>query len=166
MAQWCRVHRAMQETQAPSLIWEDRTYHGATKPTHHNYWACALGPRSCNYPVPVSQLLKPAHPGAQALQREKPPHWEARARKLESSPWSPQLEKSSDSNEASRQVLFSLFNRPTPSICGRLFPTAWFFNELFENFAIFWIWLTDQVRQLSAVNWQLQTQGTLSCDSK
>ena len=21
----------------------------ATKPVHHNYWACALEPRSCNY---------------------------------------------------------------------------------------------------------------------
>ena len=112
MAQWERVHLAMRETQAPSLIWEDRTCHGATKPTHHNYWACALGPRSCNYWAHVSQLLKAAHPGAHALQREKPPHWEACAWKLESSPWSPQLEKSSDSNEASHQVLFSLFNRP------------------------------------------------------
>ena len=31
------------------LIWEDPTCYGATKPTHHNYWACALEPRSHDY---------------------------------------------------------------------------------------------------------------------
>ena len=32
----------MQETWVRSLIWEDPTYHGATKPMSHNYWACSL----------------------------------------------------------------------------------------------------------------------------
>ena len=33
----------MQETQTPSLVWEDPTCHMAAKPVGHNYWACALG---------------------------------------------------------------------------------------------------------------------------
>ena len=32
-----------------SLVWEDHTCHGATKPMHHNYRACALEPASHNY---------------------------------------------------------------------------------------------------------------------
>ena len=32
----------MQETQVPSLIWEDPTYLRAAKPGHHNFWDCAL----------------------------------------------------------------------------------------------------------------------------
>ena len=39
----------MQETQVQSLIQEDPTYLKATKPVHHNYWACALEPRNHNY---------------------------------------------------------------------------------------------------------------------
>ena len=27
----------MQETQVRSLVWEDPTSHGATRPVHHNY---------------------------------------------------------------------------------------------------------------------------------
>ena len=51
----------MQETQVFSLIWEDLTWHGETKPVGHNYWTCAL-----------DQAL------ACALQQEKPLKWEAR----------------------------------------------------------------------------------------
>ena len=60
----------------------------------HNYWACALEPRSCNHWAHVSQLLKPAHPRACALQQEKPLQWEAHTPQLESNPCLPQLEKS------------------------------------------------------------------------
>ena len=35
------------------------TSHGATKPVHHNYWACALEPVCHNYWARVPQLLKP-----------------------------------------------------------------------------------------------------------
>ena len=31
-----------QGTQVPSLVWDDPTCFGATKPEHHNYWACPL----------------------------------------------------------------------------------------------------------------------------
>ena len=36
----------MQETWVQSLVWEDLTSCGATKPEHRNYWACALEPGS------------------------------------------------------------------------------------------------------------------------
>ena len=42
-----------------SLVWEDPTCRGATKPVRHNYWACALEPASHNYWAQVPQLLKP-----------------------------------------------------------------------------------------------------------
>ena len=49
------------------------------------------------------QLLRPMHPRACAQQKEMPTQCEARAPKLESSPYSLQLEKSLQSNEDSAQ---------------------------------------------------------------
>ena len=37
-----------------SLVWEDSKYCGATKPMHHNYWAWALQPMSCDYWSPYA----------------------------------------------------------------------------------------------------------------
>ena len=59
----------MQGTWVQALIREDSTCREATKPMRHNYWACALEPGSHNSYVPR----------AHALQREKPPQWEAHA---------------------------------------------------------------------------------------
>ena len=66
-----------------SLIWEDPTWDGATKPMHHNYWACALEPTSHNYWAHLLKLLK-----LQSLEprlhhhndraQAPPPQWEAR----------------------------------------------------------------------------------------
>ena len=70
----------------------------ATEPVHHNSWACAQEPGSCNYWDHVSQLLKPACPRVHAPQ-EKPPQWEAHVLQIENSPQSLQLEKSPCSNE-------------------------------------------------------------------
>ena len=50
----------MQGTRVRTLVQEDPTYCGATKPVHHNYWACALEPGSHNYWAHMLQLLKPA----------------------------------------------------------------------------------------------------------
>ena len=61
VAQWLRIHLPMQGTRVRSLVWEDPTCRGATKPMHHNYWACALEPVSHNYWAHVPQLLRPAH---------------------------------------------------------------------------------------------------------
>ena len=36
MAQWLRIRLPMQGTQVQSLVWEDPTCCGATKPSHHN----------------------------------------------------------------------------------------------------------------------------------
>ena len=45
---WLRIHLAMQGTSVPSLVWEEPTRHGATKPVGHNYSASALEPGSCS----------------------------------------------------------------------------------------------------------------------
>ena len=65
VVQWLRILLSMQGTRVRALVQEDPTCHGATKPVHHNYWACVL------------QLLKPAHLEP-LLCNEKPPQWEAR----------------------------------------------------------------------------------------
>ena len=39
VAQWIRILLPMEGTQVPSLIWEDFTCCGATKPVHKNFWA-------------------------------------------------------------------------------------------------------------------------------
>ena len=49
MPQWWRICLPMQETWILSLVQEDPTCRRATKPPHHNYVACTLEPRSCNY---------------------------------------------------------------------------------------------------------------------
>ena len=84
VAQWLRIRVPMQGTWVWSLVREDPTCHGATKPVSHNYWACALEPVSHSYWARAPQLLSPftttaeAHaPRARAPQQEKPPCWEA-----------------------------------------------------------------------------------------
>ena len=63
-----------------TLVQEDPTGHGATKPVRHNYWACALEPASHNYWARVPQLLKPKHlepvlQNKRSHGNEKPAHW-------------------------------------------------------------------------------------------
>ena len=69
---WIRIHLPMQGTRVQSLVQEDSTCHGATKPVGHG----------CRSPHPER---------TQASQQEKPPQCEARA--PQNSPRSPQLEK-------------------------------------------------------------------------
>ena len=45
--QWVRIHLSSQGAWVQSLVWENSTYHGASKPVCHNDWAHVL------------QLLKP-----------------------------------------------------------------------------------------------------------
>ena len=59
VAQWLRIHLLMQGTRVRALVREDPTCCGATKPMHHNYWACALELMSHNYWAGVPQLSKP-----------------------------------------------------------------------------------------------------------
>ena len=46
LAHWQRICLPKQETRVQSLVPEDPTCHGATKPEHHNCWACTLEPCS------------------------------------------------------------------------------------------------------------------------
>ena len=67
----------MQETQVRPLVWEDPTCHRATKPMHHNYWACTLEPEDHNYGAHMPQLPNCMCSRAWAPQQEKPPQREA-----------------------------------------------------------------------------------------
>ena len=88
VAQGLRICLAMQGTRVRSLVWEDPTCRGATKPVRHNYWACALEPTSHNYWAHVPQLLKsPCSTTREATAMRSP------RTAMKSSPRSPQLEK-------------------------------------------------------------------------
>ena len=99
VAQWLRIHLPMQRTRVRSLVQEDPTCHGATKPMRHNYWAHvpqllnpqALGPVCRNYWAHVPQLLNPQALGpvcrnfwAHTPQVLKPTHLEPMLRKKRS----------------------------------------------------------------------------------
>ena len=64
VAQWLRICLPVQGTRVRSLVQEDPTYHGATKPVCQNYWACTTTTEACA-------------PRAHAPQQEKPLLWEA-----------------------------------------------------------------------------------------
>ena len=64
----------MQGTRVQSLVREDPTCRGATKPVRHNYWAYVLQLLSLH--AATTEVLVPR---AHALQQEKPPQWEAHA---------------------------------------------------------------------------------------
>ena len=49
VVQWLRIRPPKQGTRVRALVWEDPTCRGATKPTRHNYRACALEPGSHSY---------------------------------------------------------------------------------------------------------------------
>ena len=107
MAQWLRICLPMQGTWVRSLVREDPTYRGATKPVRCNYWAYALEPTSHNYwarepqllspratttEVRVPQLLKPAHLEP-VLHTREATTMRSLCTTRRSSPHSPQLEK-------------------------------------------------------------------------
>ena len=81
VVQQLRIRLPMQGTQVQSLVWEDPTCCGVTKPVHHNTWAsvlepmshnswspCALEPAHHNYWTHAPQLLKPTPSRAHVLQ--------------------------------------------------------------------------------------------------
>ena len=76
--QWIRIHLPKQRTRVQSLLREDSTYNGATRPLCHNYWACT--PKSphtstIEAPLPITCALpeKPVHHS-----KETPPLAETR----------------------------------------------------------------------------------------
>ena len=83
----------MQETWVQPLVLEDHTRRGATKPMLHNYWACGR------------QLLSAEHPRARCLCRKKPAQWETHTLQIQTSPCSPQREKSPCSSEDPTQPI-------------------------------------------------------------
>ena len=66
----------MQGTRVRALVREDPTCRGATKPVHHNYWACALA-REPQLLSPRATTTEARAPRARAPQQEKPSQWEA-----------------------------------------------------------------------------------------
>ena len=69
-----RIRLPMQGTRVRALVREDPMCRGATKPMHHNYWAC--GPQLLS---PWATTTEACAPRARAPQQEKPPQWEAHA---------------------------------------------------------------------------------------
>ena len=140
MVQWFRIHLPLQETPVWSLVQEDFTCHGATKPMCHNYWAqvlqllkpvCLELQLLQNLKVKRSQLLgkqwrenifvqekktetftcERTPPIAGVLQQEKPLQWEAHVPQLESSPCLPQLGKNPHSNKDPVQPKIKMINK-------------------------------------------------------
>ena len=92
VAQCLRIRLPMQGTQVWALVREDATCRGATKPTRHNYWACALEPVCHNYWSPCATTTEPAC--LEPVLCNKRSHWMRNPRTAtKSSPRSPQLEK-------------------------------------------------------------------------
>ena len=79
VVQWLRIRLPMQGTRVRALVWEDPTYHRATGPVSHNYWACASG--------------------ACAPQQERTRQWEARAPRWRVAPARRNWRKPSHRNE-------------------------------------------------------------------
>ena len=67
-----RICLPVQETWVGSLIQENPMCHGAAKPMHHDYWACALEPMSRNY-WSLLTLEAMLH-NRRSYQNEKPMH--------------------------------------------------------------------------------------------
>ena len=90
----------MQETWVQSLIWEASICHAATKLLHHNHWAHALEPKSCNHWACERNWTC-------ALQQEKPLHWEVHTPQLRVAPAQHQRKpkQQQKSNEDSVQSL-------------------------------------------------------------
>ena len=72
VVQWLRIRLATQGTPVQSLVWEDPTCGGATKPVHQNDWARSLEPTSHSYWVHTLQLLRPV--GLEPVLRNKGSH--------------------------------------------------------------------------------------------
>ena len=85
VAQWLGFHLPMQGTRVWTLVREDPTCCGATKPVRHNYWACVWEPASHNYWSPRAYSPCSATREATAMR--------SLHTTMKSSPRSPQLEK-------------------------------------------------------------------------
>ena len=90
MPQWLRIRLPRQETQVQSLVQEDPTYRGATKPCVPQLLSLCSRAREPQLLSPRATTTEARTPRARAPQQEKRgPHTT-----MKSSPRSPQLEKS------------------------------------------------------------------------
>ena len=92
MAQWLRTRLPMQGTQVQALVQEDPTCHGATKPVHHNYRACALSPWATTNKPACHNYWSPCTQSPCSATREATAMRSTRST-TKSSHCSPQLEK-------------------------------------------------------------------------
>ena len=106
----------MQETRVWSLIWEDSMCPGASKPVHHNRWACTVKPMSCNHWSP--RTSEPTLCSERSHLSEKPGHEEEQPR-------SPQLEKSPHSNEDSAVKIQRQWLKLTSSLLTAFLKNHW-----------------------------------------
>ena len=92
-----RICLAMQGTLVLSLVQEDPTCHGATRPVCHNYWASALEPTSHGDWGDTPQLLKPVLLEHVLYRRDH------HSKRPESGPHSPKLRPGHIKNKAKEQ---------------------------------------------------------------
>ena len=92
MAHWQRMHLPKQETRVPSPIREDPTFHKATTPVCHNYWACTLELGVHTRWAHPWQLLKPTALGPE-LRNKRSHHNGKPPRTIRQQPREPQPEK-------------------------------------------------------------------------
>ena len=73
MVQWLRICLPMQGTQVQSLVQEDPTFLGATKPEHHIYQSGTLEPKHHNEGVALAHCneRKLAHSRENPVQPKK-----------------------------------------------------------------------------------------------
>ena len=106
VVQWLGICLPVQGTRVRSLVWEDPTCRGATRPMSHNYWACALEPTSHNYWSPR------AHgPRAHALQQREATAMRSPRNATKSNPCWPQLEKAASTKTQCSQSINQCIKR-------------------------------------------------------
>ena len=89
---------------------------GASKPVHHNRWACTVKPTSCNHWSP--RTSEPTLCSERSHLSEKPGHEEEQPR-------SPQLEKSPHSNEDSAVKIQRQWLKLTSSLLTAFLKNHW-----------------------------------------
>ena len=103
VVQWLTIHLPTPGTWVQSLIWEDPTCRGATKPLCHKYWACER------------QLLTPSCPGARAPQLESGP-CSLQLEKVRTQQWRPSAAKNKLINQFFKILQIFIFKKHIKSL--------------------------------------------------
>ena len=151
----------MQETWVQSLIQEYPTCHRATKSVGHNYWACALEPRSHNYCAHVPPLPKPKCPTAPAPQQERTAHWEAHTPQ-QSSPRSQQLEKKPAQQQRASTARNNYLKNNSASVLFNFIRASYNWQTLVPNLkSILWGFIWPQTCYITRAKTCYITQATV-----